>query len=75
MSAHKSAGYDPRAPKEKDAEEVILYNCDEHGEVKGKIRFSNSHNDTIVECDVCGAFIQIFIAYRTSLPMTSRSFY
>lgn len=75
-AAVKSAGYDPRAPKQSEGKEVIMYEC-HHCDAKtpGKLWWSNEENDTLVLCGECGKTIQVFIAYRTSLPMKKRSFY
>lgn len=58
-------------PKQYDPEEVITYYCQNcEKEVKGRTRWSNFENDMVVDCDECGQFIQIFIAYRTQMTYT-----
>lgn len=44
------------------------YTCPVCG-AEGRVRWSNSHDDMIVECSKvrCGAFIQMFINYRCNI--------
>lgn len=50
------------------------YICRECG-AKGKVRWSKSHNDMIVECSntKCGSFIQMFLDYKCNLPRETKS--